>query len=107
MPSPSGVGAGGASPAPVPDPTAPPVPVSRDTLVGVVRDVFDTVLDAHARGEDPPALAPAVERAREVQEHDDAGELDERRLIEALREVAHGAIATIARLTAAQARGGS
>lgn len=76
--------------------------ITRHHALSAIQDVFDRVVDAQARGDVAPQLLPSVEVARELVELDADEELDV-----ALQEVAHAAIATIARIRAARDEGGT
>lgn len=73
--------------------TRPAEPAPRAEVVDALSGVFDRVVDAQAAGVRPPALQPAIEAARRAQAADNVVEL-----ADALERVAHGAIATLARL---------
>jgi hypothetical protein len=68
----------------------------RAEVVDALHVVFDRVVDAQSKGMQPPALQPAIDLARRYQARDDVV-----KLAEALEQVAHGAIASLARLRTA------
>jgi hypothetical protein len=68
----------------------------RDETVDSLHAIFDRVIDAQSKGMEPPALQPSIDLARRYQARDDVV-----KLAEALEQVAHGAIASLARLRTA------
>jgi hypothetical protein len=67
----------------------------QDLVHSVLCEVFDRVQDTIDAGGVPPGLHAAVDRVSAFQRQDAARKLDE-----ALQDVAHGAIANLARLRA-------
>lgn len=74
--------------------SAPNAP--RDAITDSLRSVFDRVIDAQSKGMQPPALQPAIDLARQYQSRDDVV-----KTAEALEQVAHAAVASLARLRTA------
>lgn len=72
-----------------------PGPYPQDLVHDVLCEVFDRVQDTLDGGHTPPGLRSAMDRAGAYQRQDAATKLDE-----ALQDVAHAAIANLARLRA-------